>query len=195
MRAWRDATVARIAALRPERILEIGVGSGLLLSGLAPGAADYWGTDLSEQAIDSLRRHVDRDTDLAARVTLRAQPAHRFDGLPTGYFDTVIVNSVAQYFPDADYLADVLRRAVDLLVPGGRVFVGDVRNLRLLPCFRAAIQVGRRVDGTGLDSTGLDPVRIAVEQDLAWEGELLLDPEFFPPSPASCPRSTEPTCG
>ncbi|WP_326558192.1 non-ribosomal peptide synthetase [Micromonospora sp. NBC_01796] len=178
MRAWRDATVARIAALRPERILEIGVGSGLLLSGLAPGCADYWGTDLSEQAIDSLRRQVDRDPDLAARVTLRAQPAHRFDGLPTGYFDTVVVNSVAQYFPDADYLADVLRRAVDLVVPGGRVFVGDVRNLRLLPCFRAAIQVGRRP--AGLDTTGLDEARTAMEQDLAWEGELLLDPEFFP---------------
>ncbi|MFI6760880.1 amino acid adenylation domain-containing protein [Micromonospora sp. NPDC050417] len=177
MRAWRDATVTRIAALRPHRILEIGVGSGLLLSGLAPTCAEYWGTDLSEQAITSLRQQVDRNPELAHRVTLRAQPAHRFDGLPANHFDTIVINSVAQYFPDADYLADVLRRAVDLLVPGGRVFVGDVRNLRLLPSLRAAIQLGRR---PGAEPADLDAARTGLAQDLAWEGELLLDPEFFP---------------
>ncbi|MFK3979740.1 amino acid adenylation domain-containing protein [Micromonospora sp. NPDC050397] len=178
MRAWRDATVARIAALRPRRILEIGVGSGLLLSGLAPDCDEYWGTDLSEQAVASLRRQVDQDPELGAKVTLRAQPAHRFDSLPGGRFDTIVINSVVQYFPDADYLTEVLRQAVELVAPGGRVFVGDVRNLRLLRALRAAIQVGR--SGGGAEPVDLDAARTAVEQDLAWEGELLLDPEFFP---------------
>ncbi|MEV0604832.1 amino acid adenylation domain-containing protein [Polymorphospora rubra] len=185
MRAWRDATVARIRALRPRRILEIGVGSGLILSRLAPHSAAYWGTDLSEQAIETLRGHVARDPELAERVTLRARPAHRFDGLPAGFFDTVVVNSVVQYFPDAGYLADVLRRAVELVVPGGRVFVGDVRDLRLLPVLRAAVQVGRgTAGGQQLDVAA---ARTGVEQDLAWEGELLLDPDFFPTLAAGLP--------
>ncbi|AXK36789.1 hypothetical protein DVA86_33785 [Streptomyces armeniacus] len=47
--------------------------------------------------------------ELAARVELRAQQAHDTTGLPEGWFDTVVLNSVAQYFPGPGYLTDVLR--------------------------------------------------------------------------------------
>ena len=36
MQEWRSATVDRIMALQPRRVLEIGAGSGLLLSQIAP---------------------------------------------------------------------------------------------------------------------------------------------------------------
>ncbi|MGH3930518.1 MAG: amino acid adenylation domain-containing protein, partial [Pseudonocardiaceae bacterium] len=36
MREWREQTVARILSLRPRRVLEIGAGTGLVLSQLAP---------------------------------------------------------------------------------------------------------------------------------------------------------------
>ena len=36
MQEWRSATVEQIMALRPQRVLEIGVGSGLMLSQIAP---------------------------------------------------------------------------------------------------------------------------------------------------------------
>src|SRR5688500_10067444 len=51
MRQWRDMTVDRIRGLRPRRVLEIGVGSGLLLSRLARDCEEYWATDLSSVAI------------------------------------------------------------------------------------------------------------------------------------------------
>ncbi|MBB5868353.1 amino acid adenylation domain-containing protein/non-ribosomal peptide synthase protein (TIGR01720 family) [Allocatelliglobosispora scoriae] len=174
MREWRDATVARIRELQPKRVLEIGVGSGLILSRVAPDCESYWGLDLSQEAIDALRGTVSRIDELAGRVELRAQPAHDVAGLPTGYFDTVVINSVAQYFPSADYLVDVVRRAVGLLAPGGRIFLGDIRNLRLLGCLRTAIEVGRQ----GADA---DPaaIRTAAERALGNEPELLLDPDFF----------------
>ena len=175
MREWRDATVDRIEELAPRRVLEIGVGSGLILSRLAPGCEAYWGTDLSEEAVRALRAQVDAVPELAGRVELRAQPAHDTAGLPEGYFDTVVINSVAQYFPSADYLADVLRAAAELLAPGGRLFVGDVRNARLLRCLRAAVETRRAGDGPE-DKQAL---RTAVERSVAWEGELLLDPDFF----------------
>ena len=37
---------------------------------------------------------------------MRCQPADVADGLPAEFFDTVILNSVVQYFPDAGYLFD-----------------------------------------------------------------------------------------
>ncbi|TCK33784.1 amino acid adenylation domain-containing protein [Paraburkholderia sp. BL8N3] len=48
MRQWRQATVDRILELKPARILEIGVGSGLLLSQLASKCEAYWATDFFE---------------------------------------------------------------------------------------------------------------------------------------------------
>ncbi|MFD1501195.1 non-ribosomal peptide synthetase, partial [Streptosporangium lutulentum] len=174
MREWRDATIGRIEELRPRRVLEIGVGSGLILSRVAPGCETYWGTDLSEEAVRALRAQVDAVPELAGRVELRAQPAHDVTGLPEGLFDTVVVNSVAQYFPSAEYLADVLRKAGTLLAPGGSVFLGDVRNLRLLRCLRAAVET-RRV----ADPQDKQALLAAVERTVAWEGELLLDPDFF----------------
>ncbi|MFF7202533.1 amino acid adenylation domain-containing protein [Streptomyces sp. NPDC008141] len=177
MREWRDETIARIAELgSPRRVLEIGVGSGLLLSRIAPGCETYWGTDVSHEAVRALRTQVDAVPELAGRVELSARPAHDTDGLPEGFFDTVVINSVAQYFPSSAYLTEVLRKVSALLAPGGRVFVGDVRNLRLLRTLRAAVE-SRRADGDG--ETDKNALRTAVERSVRWEGELLLDPDHF----------------
>lgn len=177
MREWRAATVERIRELGTgRRVLEIGVGSGLILSRIAPECETYWGTDLSAAAVAALRAQVDTDPELAAKVELRTRPAHDTEGLPEGYFDTVVINSVAQYFPSGAYLADVLRQVSRLLGPGGRIFVGDVRNLRLLRTLRAAVETRRATGGDEADKSAL---RTAVEQSVRWEGELLLDPDFF----------------
>ncbi|RCG27020.1 amino acid adenylation domain-containing protein [Sphaerisporangium album] len=176
MREWRDATVAAIRELGPRRVLEIGVGSGLILSRVAPGCEAYWGTDLSREAVEALRAQVGAVPELAGRVELRARPAHDLTGLPVGYFDTIVLNSVAQYFPSAGYLTGVLRQAEALLAPGGAVFVGDVRNLRLLRCLRAAVETRR---GAGAGAGDKQALRAAVDRSVAWEGELLLDPDYF----------------
>ncbi|KJK59171.1 non-ribosomal peptide synthetase, partial [Saccharothrix sp. ST-888] len=174
MREWRDATVARILALRPRRVLEVGVGTGLLLSQAAPHCESYWATDFSATAIDALAAQVARQDGLADRVVLRTRPAHDTDGLPAGSFDTIVLNSVVQYFPSADYLAEVVERLMRLLTPGGALFVGDVRNLRLLRPLATAVQLHRAADGTDLPT-----VRRAVEQSLLVEKELLVDPDLF----------------
>ncbi|MFF2149262.1 amino acid adenylation domain-containing protein, partial [Kitasatospora sp. NPDC058190] len=174
MREWRDATVARILALRPRRVLEVGVGTGLLLSQIAPHCETYWATDFSATAIDALTAQVARQADLAERVVLQTRPAHDTDGLPAGRFDTIVINSVVQYFPSADYLADVIGKLMGLLAPGGALFVGDVRNLRLLRPLATAVQLHRTGDGGDLAA-----VRRAVEQAVRVEKELLVDPDFF----------------
>ena len=40
-------------------------------------------------------------------------------------FDTVIINSVVQYFPSLEYLTKVLDGAIKATKPGGAIFVGD----------------------------------------------------------------------
>ncbi|WFE26119.1 class I SAM-dependent methyltransferase [Solwaraspora sp. WMMD791] len=181
MREWRAATVSRVRALEPRRVLEIGVGSGLLLAHLAADCEAYWGTDLSSAAVEELRRQVAADADIADRVELRAQGADRIDGLPTGYFDTIVINSVVQLFPHQRYLSAVINRALTLLVDGGAIFLGDIRDLRAAPVLHAAVAVGR--------SRTTEP---AVVQHLARKGEnldeeLLVRPEFFTMLPAANP--------
>ncbi|MFE9775395.1 thioesterase domain-containing protein, partial [Streptomyces sp. NPDC005931] len=174
MREWRAATVERIRALRPGRVLEIGVGTGLLLARLAPECEEYWGTDFSPVVVEALRRHVDADPELARRVRLRVQAAHEHGGLPRDHFDTIVLNSVVQYFPNAGYLAQVVEQAFRLLAPGGALFIGDVRNPRLLRTFAAGVHTARAENPADTAA-----IRRAVEQSLVLEKELLVDPEYF----------------
>nr|APD71849.1 non-ribosomal peptide synthetase 2 [Streptomyces sp.] len=179
MREWRDDTVDQIRALRPCRVLELGVGSGLLLGPLLPHVEEYWGTDLSPVAIRNLERTLAQHGEHTERVTLRAQPAHDFSGLPQGHFDTIVVNSVVQYFPHAEYFTDVLRRAVELLAPGGAVYAGDIRDLRLQRAFQTGVRLAKAAPGTDAES-----LRAAVDQGVRAENELLLAPEYFATLPS-----------
>ncbi|WP_191500077.1 non-ribosomal peptide synthetase, partial [Mycobacterium simulans] len=173
MRQWRAATVERIRELNPQRVLEIGVGSGLLLAELAPQCEQYWGTDLSAARISRLHTQVAAQS-WSDRVRLAAQPADVTDGLPAGYFDVVVLNSVIQYFPSAGYLLDVIETAMRLLAPGGAIFIGDVRNLALLSAFSTGM-VAAQI--TGADTAGV--VRERVRREILAEQELLVAPEFF----------------
>ena len=80
MQEWRDHTVRLIKDLLPCRVLEIGVGTGLLLSRLAPNCQEYWGTDISHKVIGALRQQLQRFPELSGKVQLRLQPAHRLEG-------------------------------------------------------------------------------------------------------------------
>ncbi|WP_280365356.1 non-ribosomal peptide synthetase [Nocardia wallacei] len=175
MRAWQAATVARLRALRPARVLEIGAGSGLLLSQLAPECEEYWATDFSATSIDVLAARLRADgRDWVRRVQLRVQPADVVDGLPERTFDTIVLNSVVQYFPNAGYLLDVIEKAVGLLAPGGALFIGDVRNHTLLDAFATGVELAK-VPGT----SSVAVVRDRIRREIAADQELLLAPEFF----------------
>ncbi|MFJ2173755.1 amino acid adenylation domain-containing protein [Streptomyces sp. NPDC087851] len=167
MESWRAAAVDRIRESAPRRILEIGVGSGLLLGPLLNEVESYWATDFSAPVIERLRHQVGD----AEHVELRCRPADDVTGLPVEYFDTVVLNSIVQYFPDGAYLARVLDGALGLLAPGGRIFIGDVRHQRTVRALHTAIRAERADSVEGL--------RTAVEQAVLLEKELVLDPGFF----------------
>jgi pristinamycin I synthase-3/4 len=174
MERWRSAAVDQVLRLDPRRVLEIGVGNGLLLSRLAPHCEAYWGTDFSPSVIAALQEQLRARGEDLPGVRLRVQAADDTDGLPRDFFDTIVLNSVVQYFPHAGYLVDVLRACLELLVPGGAIVLGDIRNLRLLRCLQSAVAAHRLTEDSDTSS-----VRAVVEQKVAAEEELLLAPDFF----------------
>ncbi|MEA2602727.1 MAG: hypothetical protein QOF89_3719 [Acidobacteriota bacterium] len=172
MREWVETTVERIRELRPRRILEIGCGTGLLLHRVAPHCDEYLATDFSPAALE----HVGHGLAASGldHVTLLCRTADDFQRLANASFDTVILNSVVQYFPSADYLLRVLAGAVRVTAPGGAIFVGDVRSLPLAEAFQAAVEL-RSAPGTARAAALRQRIRRRVSQ----EQELLLDPAFF----------------
>ncbi|WP_442873231.1 class I SAM-dependent methyltransferase [Dolichospermum flos-aquae] len=127
MREWVESTVSRILLGKPQRVLEIGCGSGLLLFRVAPYCQEYWGADYSSATIRNLERLCGEIQGLE-NVRLLHKTADNFEGIPQGVFDTVVVNSVVQYFPSVDYLLQVLEGAMTAIASQGKIFVGDVRS-------------------------------------------------------------------
>ncbi|WP_329537948.1 amino acid adenylation domain-containing protein (plasmid) [Streptomyces sp. NBC_01450] len=174
MDEWLARTLERIRATGPRRVVDVGVGVGLYLRELAPGAASYLGIDLSATALSRAAAQVGAGGRLPDHITLRQGDATLLAKLPDGSADLVLFNSVVQYFPSSGYLRRVLTDALRVAGPAGAVFIGDVRDLALLPAFHADTQVRR--------SPALSPARevaAAAARALAEERELCLSTGFF----------------
>nr|WP_281410931.1 amino acid adenylation domain-containing protein [Rhizobium leguminosarum] len=172
MRRWSDETAARIRALHPRGIFEIGCGSGLILSRLAPDCERYVGCDISEPAIARLRARVVRND--IGKVTLAVAPAEEAAQLPIAGCDTLVLNSVVQYLPSAAHLRAVLATNAGRMPDDARLFIGDVRALGLMRAFHAAVELARAPE----NATRGDLCR-RVGVACAQDKELLLDPAFF----------------
>lgn len=181
MREWLACTVERIQALKPRKILEIGCGVGLLLEKLAPRVEEYVGTDLSASAVAQLQEWV-RGKDDYSNVRVLNRPASELEIFQSSYFDTVVVNSVVQYFSDVEYLMMVLRQAARLVRPGGNIFVGDVRHLGLLETFHASVQLSK-----ASASVSAPQLCRRIARAVAQDKELVLDPRLFLQLPGNVP--------
>ncbi|AVH66609.1 non-ribosomal peptide synthetase [Nostoc sp. 'Peltigera membranacea cyanobiont' N6] len=173
MQEWRDTTVAQILELQPQRILEIGCGTGMLLFKIAPHCQHYLGTDFSPEALQYIEQHL-KQQSLNDRVTLKTSAANQFDGIETNAYDLVIINSAIQYFPSLDYFLSVLEGAIKAVTTYGSIFLGDVRNLDLLEAFHTAVEFHRAPD-----ELSIKDLRQQIQKSIRTEGELLIDPDLF----------------
>jgi amino acid adenylation domain-containing protein len=172
VREWVNNQVAQILALQPKRVLEIGCGTGLVLFRVAPHCTQYCGTDFSAPALDYIQQQVAKQE--MPQVTLLQKIATDFNGIEAEAFDTIILNSVVQYFPNIDYLAQVLKGAVQATAPGGFIFIGDVRSLPLLEAFHASVQLYQAEP-----SLPCEQLQQRVQMQVFQETELVIDPDFF----------------
>ncbi|MBW4417923.1 MAG: amino acid adenylation domain-containing protein [Myxacorys californica WJT36-NPBG1] len=175
---WVDRRVDYILSLQPQRVLEIGCGTGLMLFRLAPHCTQYCGTDFSEVGLRSIGQQLS-DGSLP-HVELLQKVATDFDGIPPN-FDAVILNSVVQYFPSIEYLVQVIEGAIQALhtpkdasAPSGFIFLGDIRSLPLLKAFHTSVQLYQAE--SSLDKSQL---RQRVQTQILRESELVIDPAFF----------------
>ena len=173
MREWQAATVANIRAHNPRRVWEIGCGTGLLLGQLAPSCEEYCGTDFSASVLTQTRQLIASRPGLE-RVHLQQRVADDFSGVSQGAYDTVILNSVVQYFPTLSYLEKVLSGAVDVVAEGGSIYIGDVRSLPLHRAYAASVMAYQAGDFTTRDTLA-SQVRFREQQ----EEELVISPDFF----------------
>src|SRR5262249_3879343 len=140
----------------------------------APHCERYVGTDFARNVLEYIHRHEDELTPRPRQLDLLHRTADDFNGLESHSFDCVILNSVVQYFPDIDYLLRMLRGAVQVVEPGGTIFLGDVLNLRLLEAFHTSVQLSQAPDD--LRTTQLLQ---RIRRKLAQEEELFVAPTFF----------------
>lgn len=170
MRDWLEDFVETVKRYPLEKVLEIGCGTGMVLFRLAPLCTGYVGTDFSGQALAHVRRHL----PVHSPVKLYQREAMDTSGFETHEFDTIILNSVVQYFPDIDYLDQVIAKCLPLIKDGGRLILGDIRHLPLLRAFHAGVQFAQHDSQTRVRQW-----RSAVERSLLEEDELVIAPSFF----------------
>jgi reducing polyketide synthase SwnK len=178
MRDWQMSSVRRILSYTPERVFEIGSGTGLMLFSIAPHCQTYHAVDTSENAVEFIRQHISEFHD----VVCEHRPAHE---LPEGLentFDTVIINSVAQYFPSIHYLVTVLEWATKI-IDNGRIYLGDMRDLRLLDIFHADL-IDYRCNG----QVSTEQLARRASHSMESEHELVVSPDFFANLPSLIPR-------
>jgi SAM-dependent methyltransferase len=110
------------------RVLEVGVGSGILVPSLTAGFPEYFGTDLVLAA--GLASLVTPGCAASFRVADLLDPT----ALPAGAFDVVVCVSVLEHVADAEAAAGCLARA---LAPGGTLVAGyPMVNRFMATCFR-----------------------------------------------------------
>ena len=123
--------------------------------------------------LTSLRAQLD-DEGHAGRVTLIEDSAKSCSAFPEDSFDSVVVNSVVQYFPSISYLDDVLANCARIVRPGGHLFIGDVRSLPLLPIQASSIEAFKAEP-----TTLVEELRRRVQACIRQEPELVLSPSYF----------------
>src|SRR5262249_39551768 len=88
--------------------------------------------------------------------------------------DAVLLNEVAQHFPGVDYLLRVLEKAIALVKPCGFVFIGGVRNLRLLKAFHTSVQLFQATN-----SMTKNELMARIRNRIRLEKDLVIDPSLF----------------
>lgn len=182
MDEWVENTVGNILRLEPKNLLEIGCGTGMLVLRIAPHCARYVAVDQAPAVLARLREQLRTVPEVAERVEVVESQAAELQSFSESTFDTVVLSSVVQFFPNFAYLTKVLEKAISVVRPGGHIYVGDVRSLPLWQLFASSVELFQAPE-----SLPAPELRGRIQRRLMREPELLISPAYF----LSLPRRFE----
>lgn len=185
MQEWLHDIIEVIMSEKPEYVLEIGSGTGLIYYQLAGKVKKYVGTDFSRSSINQISERISKGLRDYGPTELHVCAAHEVSLKEGEKVDTIILNSVVQYFPGEDYMTDVIGKNISFLKDKGRIIVGDVRDNRLLELFKARLQIKKLQK-----SVSINEFKWAVEQEVLKEEELCFSPDYFYRLQSLYPRIT-----
>ncbi|KAL5364384.1 hypothetical protein BJX96DRAFT_178897 [Aspergillus floccosus] len=185
MNEWLDDTMATILnGLPPGQVLEIGTGSGMILFNLTEGLQRYVGLDPVPSIVNFVQNAVSETLqDMADRIEVHVGMATDLNKLQdTGIQpDLVVVNSVAQYFPSADYLTQLITTLLGSY-RSKTLFFGDMRSYAIYDQF----QVTKALHSLGKNASK-SSMRKSISESVSAETEFLVDPAFFTSLPQRFP--------
>ncbi|MCK4857221.1 MAG: class I SAM-dependent methyltransferase [candidate division Zixibacteria bacterium] len=117
---WRTAKLHQAVGDRYSSLLDIGAGQGELLSHFQLIGYDVTGWDISAHVVADLRREGFR----AKLIDLERDEL-------TGEYELISCCEVLQQVRNPD---EVMRKVVDILAPGGRLFVSIPNEFHILRC-------------------------------------------------------------
>lgn len=174
MQEWLDDTIQTIVGSKGlHHVLEVGTGTGMILFNLPQTLKSYVGIEPSRSAAAFVTRMIDSVAHLKGKAKVHVGTALDVKSIEGLQPEVVVLNSVVQYFPSAEYLLD-FTTSITRLPTVSKIVFGDVRSLPLNRQFQIA-----RVLFSNQKRLSLKEVRHAMLRLDAQEEELLVDPTFF----------------
>jgi ArsR family transcriptional regulator len=164
-----EAAILAAAGKGPfKRLIDLGSGSGRMLTLLSPLTKSAIGLDLSQQMLNIARNHAAE----AGLNHIELRHGDIFDTrLPAGHADLVVVHQVLHYLSDP---AAAVAEAARLVAPGGRLLIVDFAPHRLE--FLRELHQHRRLGfsdeemGRWLTAGGLKPAALKALPPATGEG-------------------------
>jgi len=114
---WRRSLVRVIAPTAGQRVLDVATGTGMVAFALARSGCEVVGVDQSEAMLTRARAKLEREPQLAGRVTFLRGEAERLS-FPDAHFDALSFTYLLRYVDDPQATLNELARVVR---PGGRI--------------------------------------------------------------------------
>jgi ubiquinone/menaquinone biosynthesis C-methylase UbiE len=157
-RVYRRAVVQQLAAAKPQRVLDIGTGTGAMAIAVkqAVPAAEVHGVDPSDEMLDAARLNGVRAGSVVHFRSGWAQDLPFADA----EFDAVTLAAVLHHIP-VEQRGAVLSEARRVLRPGGHALIVELVPARVVAAVLAHHRYWLRLDGCGrlLRATGFGDVR------------------------------------
>lgn len=143
MKEWLDSICKKLYEIPMHSVLEIGVGTGMILHRLARKVECYVGLDISKEAIDYNNYIIKKHGLNYENVELIHTSVENLGNKVKRHFDTVIINSVVQYFPHISYFEKVLYASIERIQEHGHIIIGDIRSYNRLEMYYISIELSR----------------------------------------------------